>query len=344
MKVQYISELLYRHECVIVPGFGGFITSYVPARVDSLTHRFYPPSCEVAFNESLSTNDGILANHISKVEGITYREAIDEIRFWVEDVVVLLRSGEKFEMAALGVFVMGPVGNIQFEPESGLNYLGNSFGLPSFVAQSVTRKRDKVEESPRRVQPRPGRIIAETLKWAAVIVPFVAFTLWGTMNTDKLGNYVQNYSGFYSWVKSTPGKTSTHNIKQVVINQTVVDEPVVVSPGGLLNAAGIELSPASISYDAMRLLTVSETKAAVAVSPVNNAYYIIGGAFKEHSNALKMVSELNQKGHPAMIVDTTARGMYVVGIQGFVSRLEALHALPGIQEAGYTGAWIMRKK
>jgi hypothetical protein len=31
---QYISELLYKHECVIVPQFGGFVARHLPASIN----------------------------------------------------------------------------------------------------------------------------------------------------------------------------------------------------------------------------------------------------------------------------------------------------------------------
>jgi nucleoid DNA-binding protein len=345
MKVQYIGELLYRHECVIVPGFGGFITSYLPARIDKEANRFFPPSCKVAFNESLSANDGILANHISKAELISYREAIDDIRRWVEHTVRSLNSHGSLKLETLGTFSLNSEGNIQFEPETGLNYLGNSFGLPSFVSPVVVRKEEnKGIKNTERVQGWPARLIPETLKWAAVLAPFIAFTLWGTMNVDRLDNYVHNYSGFYSWVKSTPGKTavSKSTINDIQVPATIIKK--VESPGSLLNESLVQLSPAVISYNAFRNTDAKLVSVENQISEDQSGYFIIGGAFREHSNALKMIEELKSKGYPASIIDTTSKGMYIVGIRGFGTRLDALSALPGIKDAGYTGAWIMRKK
>lgn len=345
MKVQYIGELLYRHECVIVPGFGGFITSYIPARIDKEANRFFPPSCKLAFNESLSANDGILANHISKAESVSYREALENIRLWVDQTVKTLHTESSLKLDSLGTFTLNREGNIQFDPEQGLNYLGNSFGLPSFVSQVVKRNEEKKEvKKAQRVQGWPSKLIPETLKWAAVLAPFIAFTLWGTMNADRLDNYVHNYSGFYSWVKSTPGKSSVSSKRVPDLQAAVVIDEKVESPGSLLKKSSVELMPAVISYNAFRDVLAKPEPSEVEVSVELQGYFIVGGAFREQSNALKMIAELKSKGFPASIIDTTSKGMYIVGIKGFVSRREALSALPGMKEAGYTGAWIMRKK
>ena len=36
---KYISDLLYRYDCVIIPGFGGFITNKIGAKLDEKKHR-----------------------------------------------------------------------------------------------------------------------------------------------------------------------------------------------------------------------------------------------------------------------------------------------------------------
>ena len=63
----YLKDLLYRYDCVIVPNFGGFITNNTSAQIHRSTHTFYPPSKQVGFNVNLSYNDGLLANYIAKL-------------------------------------------------------------------------------------------------------------------------------------------------------------------------------------------------------------------------------------------------------------------------------------
>ena len=64
----YISDLLYRYDCVTVPDFGAFLTSRVSAKIHESTHTFYPPKKVLSFNEQLQNNDGLLANYIAEVE------------------------------------------------------------------------------------------------------------------------------------------------------------------------------------------------------------------------------------------------------------------------------------
>ena len=40
--VEHIEELLYLHDCVIVPGFGGFICDYTSASINEKTGTSFP--------------------------------------------------------------------------------------------------------------------------------------------------------------------------------------------------------------------------------------------------------------------------------------------------------------
>ena len=71
----YISDLLYRYDCVIVPDFGGFVANRVGAQVNNFTHTFSPPTKQITFNGLLKHNDGLLANYIASSENISFEKA-----------------------------------------------------------------------------------------------------------------------------------------------------------------------------------------------------------------------------------------------------------------------------
>jgi hypothetical protein len=71
----FIRELLFSHDCVIVPGFGGFIGNYNPARIDKSTSTFYPPVKQISFNRNLNHNDGLLVGRVSGFSKVSYGDA-----------------------------------------------------------------------------------------------------------------------------------------------------------------------------------------------------------------------------------------------------------------------------
>ena len=56
-----IGDLLLRHNCVVVPSFGGFVAKQVSAVIDYKTGVMHPPKKSLLFNKQLINNDGLLA-------------------------------------------------------------------------------------------------------------------------------------------------------------------------------------------------------------------------------------------------------------------------------------------
>ena len=74
---QYIEELIIRHECVIVPSLGGFVTYRDKAAVRN--NLFYAPTERIRFNPLLTYHDGLLAEAYMRDRNIGYSEALNAI-------------------------------------------------------------------------------------------------------------------------------------------------------------------------------------------------------------------------------------------------------------------------
>ncbi len=354
MITRHIADLLHHHECVIVPGLGGFIKAYKPARIIHTTHEFFPPSGTVAFNSGLAGNDGLLANYIATIENTSYREAIYTIKQWVENCLTTVNKGEKVILDGIGDFFINKYGKLEFNPSLLLNFNDESFGLPVFVAKTIENDSFVVQpiQAAKRI-PKSSKLlhlIPETLKWAAVLAPFIAFVLWGSINGNIIDNYVHNYTGMYSWVRSTPGKTvSLKTISATSKNNLVVSKQVVKAPASLIAGENAEFDPGMVSYTELEKNKIEKAvlPGELVVSVDNNNaqnYYIIGGAFRDHNNALKLINELKAMGYKASIVDTTSGGLYVVSMQGFSNYNEAVNQLSEIKKNGFPASWILKKQ
>ena len=91
--VQYIKELLYQYECVIIPQMGAFLTQPVAIRIDREQGIFFPPGKELSFNGLLTHNDGLLANYIAKRKSISYESALQEIQLESQQWLKTLNLG-----------------------------------------------------------------------------------------------------------------------------------------------------------------------------------------------------------------------------------------------------------
>src|SRR5262245_35358051 len=125
---RHICELLYDHDCVIVPQLGGFLASYSGASIHPVLHTITPPARKVAFNVYLKQNDGLLANHLSGFEHTSYLEAVNKIEAYAAACRRELAAGKRVVVEGIGILYNDAEQNLQFEPAASANFLKDSFG------------------------------------------------------------------------------------------------------------------------------------------------------------------------------------------------------------------------
>jgi nucleoid DNA-binding protein len=182
-KPQYIlwedvKSLLHQHDCVIVPGFGGFVCNREPARIDQVSHVITPPSRKVVFNQNLKTNDGLLAGYLVQKQGIGYSQAIQLIEQSVQQTLTLLQEKKQLAIDLFGNFRLNADANYVFLPDKRNNYLTSSYGLSLIQAEPVASRSIKVIKS-RTFKDRkdPKTMKPERNLWPAVLIGVLAILL-----------------------------------------------------------------------------------------------------------------------------------------------------------------------
>jgi hypothetical protein len=326
--VKYIPELLFRHDCVIIPGFGGFIGNYSPATINPVYHTFYPPFKSLLFNIHLKQNDGLLASFVSQAEKIPYEHAMDLIRIMLEEWNRELENGQELVIEKVGKIVKETDGILQFEQDPSVNYLPDAFGLTTLVSPAIRRPgmQDKLEKKLNRYiynpSGKPGKL-TRTLKWAAIMALPVGLTIYLSLtNIDKIRSFHENYTGF------------------LFPNSSLVVKKSVESPRILLhtNKSDNKLSPATpVIQD------IKPEARETADLPARKPFAIIVGAFRFRDNADNLVAKLRQEGADAGIFDTTTTGLFRVSIGTFTSRDEAIGQLAVVRSGNYSSAWLLSK-
>lgn len=125
---QYISEILYKHDSVILPDFGGFISIIKNSEWEHGTQTLFPPKKIISFNDKLKTNDGLLAHHISTVNNISIIEAQQALDEFVRELKSHIHRNEIFAFPGLGTLQYTKDERYIFKPEL-VNFHENSFGL-----------------------------------------------------------------------------------------------------------------------------------------------------------------------------------------------------------------------
>jgi hypothetical protein len=310
MKIeQYISQLLYRYQCVTVPGFGAFLTELQPSRVTEASNVFYPPTKSLAFNAYLKNNDGLLANHIANAAKTSYEDAVQLIANEVLTWKSSLETSKKFTLADIGELTLNAEQNLVFTPYDQPNYLPQSFGLVSFVSPSVKREIYK-QEAEAFEEKAPVAFTAEKrksyayLKYAAVLV--VALSATGILG---LKQYNSNVAKQTLLVQQDVQREVEQQIQQATF---VINNPL----------------PAVT-------LTLEDKKM---------PYHVVAGAFRQEENAIKAYEQLVQLGYASKRLEPNQYGLHPVLYGSYTTYREAFEAMAQIRRAHNKDAWLLIKE
>jgi hypothetical protein len=184
----YINDLLYRYDCVIVPDFGGFITNRIGAKVNKFTHTFTPPTKQVTFNNLLKHNDGLLANYIASSENISFEKASSAISLSVIRWKNELQS-KSVEIENLGSLSLTEDKKIIFDPNTHINYLTESFGLKTIESSAIIRYKEQLKPLIPVQEKEDHKKVPAFIKYAATAA--ILLTL-GITGINRYQNNQQN--------------------------------------------------------------------------------------------------------------------------------------------------------
>jgi nucleoid DNA-binding protein len=279
---------LFGHDCVIVPGFGGFIGNYTPAQIDRNSGTFYPPVKQISFNRNLNHNDGLLVGRISNSVNINYGDARTIVEKYVADLRKKLDNGEKVVFDNIGSFINNQEGNVQFEPDRSANYHLDSYGLESFQCFPLEGYdvRKRIMKQGRRDTVK--RVSIRKIMWrAAIIVPLLSVIVAVPLKTNLFKPRIE-VSTLNPLVK-----------EEFEHNKVAVDE---------IAKADSDKSPEN-SNKVEEIIPAPP--AAEAVITASGGYYLIAGSFKSHDNAAKLVNILIAEGFAPEIL-TAPNGFFRV--------------------------------
>jgi len=317
MKIElYIAQLLYRYQCVTIPGFGAFLTEIQSAQLIDNSHSFFPPKKMISFSSYLKNNDGLLANHIAQVERTSYDYAVSAIEYEVLGWKKALQENRTFTIKNIGVLSLNTENNIHFIPNEQTNYLAQSFGLTSFVSPAVKReieftKPELVQELKIATEEKPVFNFEPEIRRTNPYLKYAAIFILGVGATTAIG-----YPLYQNQIASETILVETAVQKQV---QTKIQE-----------ATFFIQSP----MPAVTLSLKSEKE-------IKMPYHVVAGAFRSEANAEKRYNQLIAKGYKARILAINKSGLYPVLYGSYTSFAEAENEKKAIIENDNPEAWIL---
>ena len=315
MKIEtYIAQLLYRYQCVTVPGFGAFLTEIQSAQLNSSTNSFSPPRKTIAFNSLLKNNDGLLANHIAQTEKTSYGFAVSAIAFEVLSWKKTLEESGVLNIKNIGDIRLNADNNMVFTPNDQTNYLTSSFGLSPFVSPMVKReifekKLQEIEESKvyELHSEEESKSSNSFLKYAAIFVLGLGIT--GSIGYPLYQNQIT---------------TKTLVVENAV--QKKVENKIQEATFFIENP----LPAVTLSVDSAKTEVVK-------VMP----YHIMAGAYRSEANARKAYNQLIKDGYEARMLGENKHGLFPVLYGSYATMSEAQKAQKEIQKGENPDACIL---
>ncbi len=307
---RHIESLLLHNDCVMVPGMGGFISHYVPARYIEEEHTFFPPYKSLGFNPQLHINDSLLVQSYMTVGDLSYDEAHDKLKSDVDQVIATLRREGRYDFASLGVFTINEEGNMEFEPKESGILSPSLYGLDLFEFRTLTqqaRLESLTDEEPYiRIKVRTLKTIAASAAAVFLGLLMVAGTFFGS-NSTKFAE-----AGFVSISKMLP--TTTQKQEQTV------DAQFIATPQEQTSEA-----------------TVAEEEIAVS-----DGFCIVLGCKLPKSNAEQYARSFRERGYDVEVTGSDKDSKVVYG--NYSTDQEAYAALQQLQsDPSFANAWILHR-
>lgn len=339
-----IIQLLLRHNCVVVPGFGGFVAKQIAAEIDLDKGLIAPPKKALLFNRFLLTDDGLLLAEYARLHGLYYEEAKTQLQSHTDKLQRQLATGETLHLPKLGTFAKQPDGQISFEQDRFFNLLLSSYGLANlnFVAQPV----QAAQETPIiELQPNsaPNKINWTRVAAAACILPFAFYSFWIPTQTNALQSGLFSSSDFNPLHKQdAPSYVKSSLELDLATEASKTQAPIAFEKGTRTSFETYEWQPGFnfvVKVPAAPVtLVAQETQPTPPQVNAPAAFDFIVGCFSNMQNAQNLVLKLKRDGFAARLIQNGPLTKVSAGAAQNLSELQQIQ-----QQAAARGlqGWVL---
>ncbi len=364
--LQALPGMFWDHDCVMLPGLGGFVCNPRSAWYDEAQQQIVPPSRDVLFNPRLTTNDGLVANELMAKHGVAYPEAIRAVETLVDTVMAQLNEGQTAELPGLGRLYQEDDAHLRFVADAEFERVLGSFGHASIAlsplealtapaAMSTTeepKRKPKVVALPQREETSVPWRTQLARAAAAVAIPVTLGGAW--MLSQPTGS--ETMLGSNPLWNSVPVVATYAPSSHTALE---VGEAVEPSEGlaefvertgwegllefdleaGVPRAGGLRVM-VSVTQPVPEPVDVVDVVEDTPAQQVN--FLIVGGAFSVESNALNLAASLEREGFESSLHFQSHNQLTVVSLGGYVTEGEAREALADARDRGHEKAWLKR--
>ncbi|PWE00272.1 HU domain-containing protein [Marinilabilia rubra] len=315
---KHISDLLCLHDCVIVPGLGGFVANYKSAVIIEERNLFQPPKKEIGFNRSLAHNDGLLANHICTREKTSWDQSLGLIEEFVSSTKDRINQGESIALQRIGTLRKDALGNIQFSPKERNDLRPDSFGLDEYHFEPLHHaiQLEKQEEPVRRL------LRSRSPKYWGSVAAMIAGLLFFSPDL-KMPEHQQI---------DTSSMISALSEKENITSGTVAND-----------RSESKENPAFINTGS----EIPENKASniATSSPIIKPYHLIAGSFKHKAPAQQTLDQYKNEGFGEAHLLKSSNSRFRVALFSFENRDEAVNKLYAVRkDDALKNVWLLAEE
>lgn len=350
---QHIEVLLLENDCVIVPGFGGFVAHYTPAMRVEEENIFLPPTRSIGFNPQLKMNDGILVQSYMAAHDTNFPDATRMVAKEVEELIATLHEEGQSDLYNVGEIRYTIHDTYEFIPYDNKITTPYLYGLDSFEMKELSALRQSAEKKPmlsmvpKEKKTYEIRINRAFLRNAVAMVAAVA--LFFTMSTPIENTYIEKEN--YAQLLPTDlfGKIEKQSvaITPVVVNTVPRQAKSIPSEKKKTTPTKTKNTVKPVVVREVKVATVkTEVEPATATQPKKveeGSYHIIVASVVYSKDAEAMVKQLKDKGFTgakALVGDGKVR----VSIVSCATREDANNQLLQLRENdAYQNAWMLAK-
>ncbi|MCZ2476954.1 hypothetical protein G9H58_02685 [Aquirufa antheringensis] len=270
----FLEHLLYDHECVIIPQFGGFVVNAQDFQFNAKEGKIYPKRKCVAFNEKLKTDDRFLTTEWAKKQSISQKEASIEITAISKELKSQISTQGYLTIGELGAFTLNSENRLSFSPNPDFNADLSVFGLfPVGLGHALPKEKKPVlevvpvaEDLP-SYTPEPSPIKVSRSAYVYALMAFIIGGIGAFFLTEPAGNQSQS------------------SLNPIKIEKKVATPVAVAAPA----------VPTTVQVDTVQKEVIA-TPASVEAPADQEVIYLVAASFQSLTQAEKGLKEFKSRG------------------------------------------------
>ncbi|MDR3129428.1 MAG: SPOR domain-containing protein [Tannerellaceae bacterium] len=317
----HLEFLLAEHDCVVIPGIGGFVMRTLPSVYNKEEHSFSPMRKEIVFNCKLTHTDGLLVSSYAKIYGKVSEEAQTMVEEDVAELEAALNQCGKVSLGSIGTLARGEEGQLIFTTGNVDTLGSDTYDLPTFSIPALPPTDKKAE----RLQQKKDAAHAGRHKWLAPVIVAAAISA-GLIWYMALPEKQQEETAF----STPPVEVSTPVEVEEKVKEEVIKEKEVIR----------EAKKETISATKKTELEAKGSDAAK-----KGKYYVVIGSFPIEKKALTALKAYKRSGGKPNAGVLHRDGRYRVYAGNYAARADANAALAQIRrDMRYKDAWLFISK